>query len=270
MAKRAFTLVELLVVIAIIGILIGLLMPAINAAREAGRRASCFNNLKQVGLGLNVFEQTYGRFPPGGAVDQRPFGNNTFGPNGWGSTWMIYILPMIELNSLFKQFVFNGQSGWPGDGSNPTYRILAGVTIPTYVCPSTRLPRSSFNWGPYGTDKPSAPVASYVGVSGIRGGGGFVIIPGFTEYPRQQRRQRLGERGRSLVSQQPGDRHQDYRRPEPHAGRGRTMRLSHEHRGPRAVVGVGQCRIGDGRTARTRRPITRSATLTARTIAPST
>ena len=108
MAKRAFTLVELLVVIAIIGILIGLLLPAINAAREAGRRASCFNNLKQVGLGLNVFEQTYGRFPPGGAVDQRPFGNNTFGPNGWGSSWMIYILPGIEQNGLFKQFVFNG------------------------------------------------------------------------------------------------------------------------------------------------------------------
>jgi prepilin-type N-terminal cleavage/methylation domain-containing protein len=181
MRRRAFTLVELLVVIAIIGILIGLLLPAINAAREAGRRISCVNNLKQIGLGLNVFEQTYGRFPPGGAVDQRPFGNNTFGPNGWGSSWMIYILPMIEYNAMFKQFKFDGTSGWPGDGSNPTFKILAGATLPTYVCPSTRLPRSSLYWGPYGSDKPSAPVASYVGVSGIRGGSGFVIIPGFTE-----------------------------------------------------------------------------------------
>jgi prepilin-type N-terminal cleavage/methylation domain-containing protein/prepilin-type processing-associated H-X9-DG protein len=181
MRRRGFTLVELLVVIAIIGILIALLLPAVQSAREAGRRISCVNNLKQIGLGLHTFEQTYGRFPPGGAVDQRPFGNNSFGPNGWGSSWMIYILPGIEQKALYNQFVFDGTSGWPGDSGNPTYRILAGLSIPTYLCPSSRLPRSGAEWGPYGTDKPTAPAASYVGVSGIRGGSGFVIIPGFTE-----------------------------------------------------------------------------------------
>ena len=177
MARRAFTLVELLVVIAIIGILIGLLLPAINAARESGRRVSCVNNLKQIGLALNVFEQTYGRFPPGGAVDQRPFGNNTFGPNGWGSSWMIYILPGIEQNGLFKQFVFNGTSGWPSTTGNPTYKILSGASIPTYRCPSSGLPRFGAVWG----QTPNAPAASYVGVSGIRGGSGYVIITGYTE-----------------------------------------------------------------------------------------
>jgi prepilin-type N-terminal cleavage/methylation domain-containing protein len=181
MARRAFTLVELLVVIAIIGILIGLLLPAVNSAREAGRRISCVNNLKQIGLGLQVFEQTYGRFPPGGAVDQPPFGSNRLRPNGWGSSWLIYILPMVEQNALFKQFRFDGTSGWPGDTSNPTFQILAGVSIPTYRCPSSRLPRFGAEWGAYGTGTSTAPAANYVGVSGIRGGSGFVIIPGFNE-----------------------------------------------------------------------------------------
>src|SRR6476660_8576382 len=91
--SAGFTLVELLVVIAIIGILIALLLPAVQAAREAGRRIQCSNNLRQMALGVHLFEDTYHRLPTGGKTPwnwDNPQGND-FGPG-----WPVQILPFIE------------------------------------------------------------------------------------------------------------------------------------------------------------------------------
>jgi prepilin-type N-terminal cleavage/methylation domain-containing protein len=105
--RRGFTLVELLVVIAIIGILVALLLPAIQAAREAGRRSACSNNLKQFGLSLQEFHDIYNTYPPGMTDDD----TNNF---GWGA----YILPFMEqkplwdqIDTVFRNSVPNGT--WP-------------------------------------------------------------------------------------------------------------------------------------------------------------
>ena len=93
--RAGFTLVELLVVIAIIGILIALLLPAVQAAREAARRAQCTNNLKQFGLAVHNYHDTYGSFPMGWMIDTSHSGN----PSGWG--WQVYLMPFMEQGTLF-------------------------------------------------------------------------------------------------------------------------------------------------------------------------
>src|SRR5690349_2176739 len=97
-----FTLIELLVVIAIIAILIALLLPAVQQAREAARRATCKNNLKQYGLGIANYHDTSKRVPPGGA--------NAF--SGWtavwddtmnGYSWQVRVMPFMDLDPMYKK-----------------------------------------------------------------------------------------------------------------------------------------------------------------------
>jgi len=139
---RGFTLIELLVVIAIIGVLVALLMPAVQGAREAGRRAQCINNLKQIGLAVVQYE-TQQRFLPLGANMQGPSDANSgctagtiHGPRGFGM--LSFILPFIEQRNVFNSINFQLSSAGPFgpvDGGLSNFTALS-TTISTYVCPS--------------------------------------------------------------------------------------------------------------------------------------
>ncbi|HVX16197.1 MAG TPA: DUF1559 domain-containing protein [Pirellulales bacterium] len=144
--RLGFTLVELLVVIAIIGILIALLLPAIQAAREAARRSTCTNNLKQLGLAINTYADANGRFPitgEQGAVFGSPPQFQQLGP-GIGSIY-VRLLPFMEQKTLYDQFDLrfpvNGNSTQPpmGQSSLQTGVAPSYVVIPEFFCPSVNM-----------------------------------------------------------------------------------------------------------------------------------
>lgn len=135
--RPGFTLVELLVVIAIIGILVGLLLPAVQAAREAARRMSCSNNLKQLALACHNHHDTYRRFAYG--MLRRDGGRwghpnwNQGAPN-WGrrSMWIVDTLPFLEQNNLFNWFspIDDGSvAGQPQHWANNRFQRLPDGTF---------------------------------------------------------------------------------------------------------------------------------------------
>ncbi|APW61996.1 DUF1559 domain-containing protein [Paludisphaera borealis] len=110
-SRRAFTLIELLVVIAIIAVLIGLLLPAVQAAREAARRAQCVNHLKQLGLAMSNYHDALGSFPIGRQGINRPPGDPGYRGDPSGSksrrTWAWLVLPYIEQANISNAINFN-------------------------------------------------------------------------------------------------------------------------------------------------------------------
>lgn len=162
--RNGFTLVELLVVIAIIGILIALLLPAVQAAREAGRRASCTNNLHQIGFGLHNYHDIRMRLPPGAANNLVPFGTRTGGFNSeyqWGASWMAYIMPYLELENAYDAARFAEAENF----DSPTIRgaigdIAGGPTFDIYRCPSASLEHET------SIGVPGSMVPDYAGIAG--------------------------------------------------------------------------------------------------------
>ncbi|QDS86927.1 putative major pilin subunit [Rosistilla ulvae] len=154
--RRGFTLVELLVVIAIIGILVGLLLPAVQAAREAARRMSCTNNLKQIGLALHNYHDTYQKLPPG-LIDHSS--SQSSAKAGWG--WSVFILPAIEQSPLFDALEVNTKSLDEHRGSTTETVTTVQTTTPLSVfeCPSD--PGPSIN-----TKRGGHAKTNYVGVFG--------------------------------------------------------------------------------------------------------
>lgn len=136
--RPGFTLVELLVVIAIIGVMVGLLLPAVQAAREAARRMSCGNNLKQLGLAMHNYESTFkvlpalgSRFVPGlGIAEDRSF------------AWTIAVLPFIEQTALADRMNQQARPNGPGlpepwhTGSSEFEVQVWKTDIPGFLCPS--------------------------------------------------------------------------------------------------------------------------------------
>ncbi len=126
--RSGFTLIELLVVIAIIGVLIALLLPAVQAAREAARRAQCVNNLKQLGLAMHNYHDTQGTLPPGRVVVPNP-------PPGYGVYDFSFspfarILPYIEQGNIAASLNFSLPYLAPANGT------AYGSSLSVLLCPS--------------------------------------------------------------------------------------------------------------------------------------
>ncbi len=151
--RSGFTLIELLVVIAIIAVLIALLLPAVQMAREAARRSQCKNNLKQLGLALHNYIDTFGRFPPGAVWLGDPATCRRFFPPGvancqtsgrpgtsqegrdpsWGATWVTMILPYFEQQGIYNAYNSSLPARFPAN------RTAVGQRIEAFVCPSSDL-----------------------------------------------------------------------------------------------------------------------------------
>jgi len=158
--RRGFTLVELLVVIAIIGILVALLLPAIQAAREAARRTECANKMKQIGLALHNYHDTFSKFPPDAIWLGTTGGQVVPTPRERNFTWIALLLPFMEQQALHEEIDFSipayNQQVTGADGQQvDLWRVQLGA----FTCPSDTDTECNKGWG----------MSSYGGAAGWDG-----------------------------------------------------------------------------------------------------
>lgn len=126
----AFTLIELLVVIAIVGLLVALLLPAVQAAREAGRRSSCTNNFKQIGIAMHLYHDVHRQLPAAWLAAHPTTGQPYWlGKPGWA--WGASILPFMEQETVVKSLIHFG-----APITDPANQAARTTSISTYRCPS--------------------------------------------------------------------------------------------------------------------------------------
>jgi prepilin-type N-terminal cleavage/methylation domain-containing protein/prepilin-type processing-associated H-X9-DG protein len=132
--RRGFTLIELLVVIAIIAVLIGLLLPAVQKVREAAARTQCANNLKQIGLGLHNYHDTYKAFPQAFKPLLSADPTAAAGTGTYGASAFTLILPYIEQGNVYRQIDLTkaALSTFNMPSANPAY----ATPIAVFLCPS--------------------------------------------------------------------------------------------------------------------------------------
>jgi prepilin-type N-terminal cleavage/methylation domain-containing protein len=145
--QRGFTLIELLVVIAIIATLVAILLPAVQQAREAARRSTCKNNLKQLGIAMHNYHDTFNTLPYG--FDEREM------------LWTAPILPQIEQGALYDTLILQegGAGNWDHDGS--PNEVACGTLISVYRCPTMPIEEHITN-----NDIPNRVPVSYRACSG--------------------------------------------------------------------------------------------------------
>ncbi len=174
---RGFTLIELLVVISIIGVLIALLLPAVQAAREAARRAQCLNNLKQLGLAVNAYESKNGAIPADGVFLGAAWGSccpptNDGSGWGWNASWTVSLLPELDQQPLYGAYNFNRGADFP-DNYTVGFTQLSFMICPT----DSASVRPAEPWG----------CMSYHGNHGgpgVFGNWTGTIVQNYTTYPQ--------------------------------------------------------------------------------------
>jgi prepilin-type N-terminal cleavage/methylation domain-containing protein/prepilin-type processing-associated H-X9-DG protein len=176
--RAGFTLVELLVVVAIIGVLIGLLLPAVQAAREAGRRAQCTNNMKQMGLAMLNFEQQNNKLPSGGegtdfnSADMAANGNKGPFTQFDLHSFFTLVLPLLEENLVGRQMNLNYAYN---DMAAPGNILAAQTRVATFLCPSNILR----NDDPYGYGSTDYMPTVYTTIDPTGGNGTYGITNSF-------------------------------------------------------------------------------------------
>jgi prepilin-type N-terminal cleavage/methylation domain-containing protein/prepilin-type processing-associated H-X9-DG protein len=212
LSRRGFTLIELLVVIAIIGVLIALLLPAVQAAREAARRAQCTNNLKQLGLALHNYHDSLGTFP----IGRMGIGYDYSPQRGQRRTWAFSVLPYFEQNNLFNAINFDLEFYESANTTvirTPLGMLQCPSDTPTIQEPDTPYPRSkgsyAANWGnthffqdeARGADWPNPWNNGPLGLQGAPNGNAFVGAPFRGNKPTSLREYIDGTSNTSMIAE---------------------------------------------------------------------